>query len=81
MRKVAPQDVEKVKEEISKSRSQAEDPSIRNALNILVDKFTRYEPILEELDQVKKVVEQRQTQISQGQGAACEAPAPTGLQA
>jgi hypothetical protein len=79
-RKVAPQDAAKVKEEISRSRTEPGDPQLRNAVKILVEKFTRYEPILEELDQVKNIVAQKQAQISQGQGAACEAPAPTGLQ-
>jgi hypothetical protein len=63
-------------EKLKKSSSESGDPQLRNAVNILVEKFTKYKPILEELDQVRNIVAQKQAQISQG--AACEAPAPTG---
>jgi hypothetical protein len=78
MKKVAPQDVAKVREEIS--RNESGDPGLKNNVRLLVEKFTKYEPILDELDQVRKVVAQKQTQISQDQGAICETPAPSGLQ-
>lgn len=80
MRKIAPQDVEKVKEEISRSKSKLEDdPQLRNAVKILIEKvsnFEKYEPILEELDQVRNIVAQKQQSNPAATGKSSAALGP-----
>jgi hypothetical protein len=79
LRKIAPEDAARVREEISKSESG--DPQLKNAVKTLVEKVNRlesYQPILDELDQVRKVVAQKQQQMSQQPGA-CEPGGAPGL--
>lgn len=66
MKKVSKEDLPKFQEEIRKKA--AEDPNLKLIRQELED-LRKYRPILDELAQVKKVVEQRQAQQAYAPGA------------
>jgi hypothetical protein len=83
MRKVAPQDAEKVREELSRSKSESGDQQLRNNVRILVERanqFDKYQPMLDELLNVKNVIEEKQRANPQGQCPPAQGlPAQGGL--
>jgi len=78
MRKVAAEDAPRVREELKRTSSESGDPQLRNAVKILIEKvnnFEKFEPILEELNQIKNVVEQKQISQASPTGAVASGPA------
>jgi hypothetical protein len=77
MRKIAAEDAQKVREELKRSSSESGDPQLRNVIKILIEKVSnleKYEPILEELNQIKSVVKQKQISEANPAVAAGQLP-------